>query len=475
MASYHCTAKAGAKGKAAAHADYISREGKYSESSRYEDLESSGYGNMPKWAEHNRAHFWNAADENERANGTAYREIEIALPRELTPEQRRELVKDFIAQEIGDRHAYQWAIHKPKASLEEGEQPHAHIMYSERTRDGIERDPEQYFKRYNGKVPEKGGCKKASGGRKTKAERKAELVALRERWADVQNAHLERNGHSSRVDHRSLKDQGIDREPEKHFGGVGVRKLGQHDISAILERRAAEGDKERAEKEVSLIDLSGNLSNAKRERDLEAKRQEIRSSFTQQPERENPDVMRDRFRERLTGVKENSSQTAPQEPKEKGSLHPLQKPGETLEAAAYRVQAEYQEKAAQEWRTRAAKPYQGKAEEYREQVEELGAKEPQNSIFNIGYTNKHAAWKAEVESIESKARLYERDVEEILSGKRDYEEKSIGLTARLNFEVDHPELKQVIDREQERKAQEVRERFKNKIQNDKQNDRGRGH
>ena len=53
MASYHCTVKVGGKGKAAAHGAYISREGKYSGRDRYEDLEATGYGNMPKWAEHN--------------------------------------------------------------------------------------------------------------------------------------------------------------------------------------------------------------------------------------------------------------------------------------------------------------------------------------------------------------------------------------------------------------------------------------
>lgn len=85
MASYHCTVKVGGKGKAASHSAYISREGKYSGRERYEDLESTAYGNMPKWAAHNPAHFWNAADEHERANGATYREIEVALPRELDP------------------------------------------------------------------------------------------------------------------------------------------------------------------------------------------------------------------------------------------------------------------------------------------------------------------------------------------------------------------------------------------------------
>lgn len=280
MATYHLTVKAGAKGKAAAHAAYISRDGKYSGRERYEDLEATGAGNLPKWAEHNPTHFWQASDQHERANGTAYREIEIALPRELTPDQRRELVEQFVQQELGDRHAYQWAIHKPKAALEGGEQPHAHIMYSERLRDGIERDPEQYFRRYNSKDPERGGCQKASGG-KTHAERQAELVGLRERWADLQNAHLAQHGHAARVDHRTLEAQGIERSPEQHLGGQGVRKLDAQQVSALLEYRAAEGERERAQREASgLIDLSGDLAAAK------AKRAELAQAASPAPSAE---------------------------------------------------------------------------------------------------------------------------------------------------------------------------------------------
>jgi len=266
MATYHCTARIGGKGHAAAHAEYLAREGKYSGCTRYEDLEAARHGNLPPWAEHNPAHFWQAADQFERKNGSTYREIEIALPRELNPEQRRALVDAFIQQEIGDRHAYTYAIHNPKAALEKGEQPHAHIMYSERLRDGIDRDPAHYFKRYNAKQPERGGCQKYSGG-KTQEEMVNELKALRERWADLQNAHLALHGHESTVDHRSLKEQGIEREPEKHLGGPGVRKLNSDGVTAILERRAAEGEQERSQQEVSIIDLSGDLEKAKAERD----------------------------------------------------------------------------------------------------------------------------------------------------------------------------------------------------------------
>lgn len=269
MATYHCSVKVGSAGKGAAHDEYLRREGKYQNSARYEDLEAAGYGNLPPWAAHNPSHFWQAADQLERKNGYAYREFEVALPRELNPAQRRALVQDFIQQEIGNRHAYTYAIHTPKAALEKGEQPHAHIMYSERTRDGIERDPEQYFKRANKKNPALGGCAKSdrfTGGKTAEQAREA-VKALRAHWAELTNAYLEHNGHASRVDHRSLKEQGIAREPEKHLGGVSVRQLSRLDISALLERRAAEGERERSQKEASVIDLSGDLEKARREAD----------------------------------------------------------------------------------------------------------------------------------------------------------------------------------------------------------------
>ncbi len=262
MATYHLTAKIGQKGKAQAHAAYIAREGKYSGSTRYEDLEATGYGNMPTWAEHNPADFWQAADENERANGSTYRELEVALPRELTPTQRLELVHDFIAKELGEKHAYQFAIHTPKAALEKGEQPHAHIMYSERIRDDIERDPEQYFKRYNAKNPDKGGAKKYRRGNGM-AEVKIELSEQRERWANLQNYHLEKHGHNERVDHRSLKDQGItDREPEKHLSGAGVRNTTAK--NNLIELRAANVEKAQSKTEAApIIEQAKKQTNAR--------------------------------------------------------------------------------------------------------------------------------------------------------------------------------------------------------------------
>ncbi len=161
----------------------------------------------------------------------------MALPRELTSAQHRSLVEDFVRQELGDRHAYQWAIHCPKAALEGGDQPHAHIMYSERILDEIERPADRFFMRYNAKSPERGGCKKASGG-KTKDENVAELVATRARWAEIQNAHLAQHQHAARVDHRTLKEQGIGRLPEKHLGPEAI-KARSPIVAMVIAARAA--------------------------------------------------------------------------------------------------------------------------------------------------------------------------------------------------------------------------------------------
>jgi hypothetical protein len=201
----------GQKGKASPHALYIAREGKYAKNEKIEKLEGAGYGNMPEWAAADPNFFWKMSDDKERKNGTSYREHVISLPRELTADQRHELIKDWIAQEIGDRHAYQYAIHNPLGA-DGGEQPHAHIMFSERLIDSIERDPDSYFKRHNSKKPELGGAKKANTP-KMSADRKLELKEQRDRWEKLCNQHLELAGSDARISMKSLADQGIERDP----------------------------------------------------------------------------------------------------------------------------------------------------------------------------------------------------------------------------------------------------------------------
>jgi hypothetical protein len=219
MAIARLSVKVGKAGKASPHADYIAREGAYARRlEKGEILEAKESGNMPAWAEADPGEFWRSADEHERANGTTYREFELALPRELAPDDRAALVRAFVAQELGERHPYTWAIHRPRAA--DGlDQPHAHLMFSERRQDGIERDPGQFFKRWNAKNPERGGAHKrfgeVDGPNRSQAQRAADLRAVRDRWGDLVNSHLERAGLNERIDMRSYAERGIDQAPEQ--------------------------------------------------------------------------------------------------------------------------------------------------------------------------------------------------------------------------------------------------------------------
>lgn len=275
--------KVGKKGKAAPHAAYIVREGQYAKRlERGEKLEATEAGNMPAWAKAQPQQFWHAADVFERVNGTTYREMEIALPRELEPTQRAELVRAFVCQEIGEHHAYQWAIHTPNAA-DGGEQPHVHLMFSERQCDGIERDPDQYFKRYNAKAPEKGGARKgygpSAGKTLTAAERAAELKALRERWEVLCNEHLKMAGHGQRIDMRSYAERGIKLAPERKQLPSEWRGQGK---AKVVELRAARRDAFKAHRELANV-----VPNVKAEIiSLEAERQKRAQVAEQQAKTE---------------------------------------------------------------------------------------------------------------------------------------------------------------------------------------------
>ena len=85
-----------------------------------------------KWAEE-RSALWNAAERAEkRSDARVAREIEVALPHELTPEQRLALTREY-AQGLADRYgvAVDFAIHTPLAASDIMNH-HAHIMMTTR-------------------------------------------------------------------------------------------------------------------------------------------------------------------------------------------------------------------------------------------------------------------------------------------------------------------------------------------------------
>ena len=264
MAIYALEIKHKAKGKGAsakAHAQYIAREGKYSKGIKGHDIEYIGHGNMPEWATESPMDFWEAADTYERSNGRVYTEIQVAIPRELSGKDRVNVIREFVAEELGDRHVYTVAVHNSKA-LDGGEQPHAHIMFSIRELDGIDRTKEQFFKRANDKDPEKGGAKKSREWSKDERDRDR-VGELRLSWERHANKALEKAGKEERIDRRSLKDQGIDREPEPKMGPIVTQRLKRGQESETASKVIELRNYRKKQEEISKLESEYNKETAK--------------------------------------------------------------------------------------------------------------------------------------------------------------------------------------------------------------------
>lgn len=252
MATYHCKLNKGKGGYCLSHAKYILREGKYSkEVSGREDLVYKEFGNLPAWA-NSPQEFWKAAGMYERINGVAYFELEIALPNELSDEENKKIVQEYVKEVIGNK-PYTFAIHNKPASLNEDiKQPHAHIMFSERVAEkNIDYTKEQFFKRYNPRHPERGGAKKDT--RFTAMSGKENIIKVRENLEKIINKSYERNGLDIRVSAATLQklyndavaknDTDLanyyDRAPEKHLGPQEVQKIkkGTKDLKNLEDKK----------------------------------------------------------------------------------------------------------------------------------------------------------------------------------------------------------------------------------------------
>ena len=142
--------------------------------------------------------LWNAAEELERINGTPARELLIALPPELSQQQRSNLaraVADYLVNRY--RVATMTAIHAPDRR---GDQRnfHAHIMLTTR-----EVGP--------------GGFGKKTRALDARTTGPQEVAHIREAVARLTNEHLARAGLSVRINHRSLKQQSLDAEQAGDF------------------------------------------------------------------------------------------------------------------------------------------------------------------------------------------------------------------------------------------------------------------
>lgn len=182
-------------------------------------------GDRMDWAR-DRSTLWNAAENAEKQrNSRVAREYQVALPAELSAEQRVGLARAF-SREIAERYnvAVDLAVHAPRP---EGDPRnfHAHLLATTRevTPDGL--GPKTGLDR-NGEVRAELGLPKS----------RQEFADLRKRWADLTNEALREANVEARVDHRSLLAQGVDREPRPRlpWGAYEAEKRGER--SEIAER-----------------------------------------------------------------------------------------------------------------------------------------------------------------------------------------------------------------------------------------------
>ncbi|WP_081576659.1 MobA/MobL family protein [Acidithiobacillus thiooxidans] len=255
MAEYHLHAKTHSRGigkGAGGHARYILRQGPYAEKkveqtdgsaiaktrvSRAAEVLHSESGNLPVWATDEKG-YWDAADQYERANGTVYREIEFALPKELSDSKNIRLARSFaeaLAAVPGGKTPYTFAIHK-------GERDpsllHCHLMLSDKINDGIDRDATLWFKRAAVSPKNKNPVDPARGGApKTQARIGAEWLGevVRPLWAEMANAALAHVKVDARIDHRSLEVRRLEQEQ------LAARARHEHhEMLALQHTRSAE-------------------------------------------------------------------------------------------------------------------------------------------------------------------------------------------------------------------------------------------
>ncbi|MFO3664258.1 MobQ family relaxase, partial [Pseudomonas amygdali] len=170
---------------------------------------------LPDGTSAERNALWNAAESAEkRKDGRTGREWIIALPAELDEGARQELASAFGI-ELATRYgvAVDLAIHLPDREGD-SRNHHAHVMTTTRQ---VSRDAAGLLVMGEKSTIELSDTKRRGMGLGSAAD---EVVAIRQLWERMANRALENAGSDARIDSRSLKAQGLDREATTHLGPV---------------------------------------------------------------------------------------------------------------------------------------------------------------------------------------------------------------------------------------------------------------
>ncbi len=146
--------------------------------------------------------LWNEVEATEKRKDAQFaREVEFAIPREMTQEQGVALAREFVHREFVSRGMVADLNVHWDVAADGGAKPHAHVMLTMRAvgPDG-----------FGPKVREWNAT--------------ALLQQWRENWASHVNERLAQLGIGTRIDHRSYDAQGIELEPQHKIGAAGARR-----------------------------------------------------------------------------------------------------------------------------------------------------------------------------------------------------------------------------------------------------------
>ena len=164
-----------------------------------------------------REKLWNDVEAVEvRKDAQLAREIEFAIPREMTQADGIQLARDFVQKEFVDRGMVadlnvHWDVGPDGLA-----KPHAHVMLGMREvgSDGF--------------------------GAKVREWNRIELLThWREAWAEHVNGRLAQLDIDARIDHRRLEAQGIDLEPQNKIGPAAARMAQEGLVRERLEEHFA--------------------------------------------------------------------------------------------------------------------------------------------------------------------------------------------------------------------------------------------
>jgi ATP-dependent exoDNAse (exonuclease V) alpha subunit len=247
------------------------------------------------WAR-DRSVLWNTAESAEtRSNARVAREYLVALPIELSAGERLRLVQGF-SRELTERYGFalDLTVHAPRTFPgSDARNFHAHLLATTRQA-GIEGLGTKTALELNDAARRSLGLEPVI----------QELVFARERWATMSNEALCEARVPARIDHRSLAEQGIDREPRPQIPRAAF-EMERHGYRSVVAERMREDFEERSHER---LQRTAEPAAAGKPRSLEEIRREARENWLRMRNGLEPEKPRGSSREKADDLSRDAGE-----------------------------------------------------------------------------------------------------------------------------------------------------------------------